>query len=193
MAREERPADSNYYERERVPLFSQGDIFRDVPLSYPTLGREILFDEEAVERGARAFLSGPLEFGPAMLLTPTCSMRAQGVEGYAHPVRTLVPILPTETLLEAGIMRRDALGLARKYDALINYMYLPALEVEELEFATVESLALVYMPVTLHHDLIDGNRVTQLGLEGAKQLHRKLAWFMTGWLEGRDFFEPPMD
>jgi len=77
MAREERPSDDAYYERDRVPLFSQGDLFRDVPLDYPTPPREIVADEEAAGRGSRSFLSGPLEFGPALLITPTCSMRAQ--------------------------------------------------------------------------------------------------------------------
>ena len=33
--RPERPADQEYYERDRVELFSQGDLFRDVPLAYP--------------------------------------------------------------------------------------------------------------------------------------------------------------
>lgn len=30
--RPERPADADYYERDRVELFSQGNLFRDVPL-----------------------------------------------------------------------------------------------------------------------------------------------------------------
>lgn len=34
MPRPERPGDADYYERERVELFSQGDLFRDVPLAY---------------------------------------------------------------------------------------------------------------------------------------------------------------
>ena len=87
MPRERRPADQDYYE-ERLAFLSQGDIFRDVPLSYPLPAREIAADEGG---GARRFLSGPLDFGTGMLITPTCSMRAQGTEGYAHPVRTLVP------------------------------------------------------------------------------------------------------
>lgn len=193
MAREERPSDDEYYERERVPLFSQGDVFRDVPLDYPVPPREIVADEDAEEAGARAFLSGPLEFGPALLITPTCSMRAQRAEGYAHPVRTLVPVVPVEALVDSGVLRPETLGLARKYDALVNYMYLPALEVDDHGFRMPESFALLYMPVTLHHDLLEGNRLTQLAVEGAKQLHRKLVWFASGWLEPRDFFDPPLD
>jgi hypothetical protein len=193
MEKEERPRDDEYYELERIPLLSQGDIFRDVPLDYPSPPREIVRDEEADERGARAFLSGPLEFGPALLLTPTCSMRAQRGEGYAHPVRTLGPIVPVAVLMDAGVLTREKLGLVREYDALINYAYLPPFEVEELEFGLAESLALLYMPVTVHHDLIESNRVSQLTYAGAQQLCRKLAWFTTGWLEPRDFFRPPMD
>lgn len=193
MAREERPSDDAYYQRDRVPLFSQGDLFRDLPLDYPTPPREIVADEEDEGRGARSFLSGPLEFGPAILITPTCSMRAQQDEGYAHPVRTVVPLVPAESLVELGVVRPETLGLARKYDSLINYMYLPPLELSELDFEMPESFALLYMPVTIHHDLLEGNRIVQLAGEGAKQLQRKLVWFASGWLEPRDFFQPPLD
>jgi len=192
MAREERPNDDFYYERERVPLLSQGDIFRDVALAYPSPAGEIIVEEHE-EPGAHAFLSGPLGFGPAMLVTPTCSLRAQQGEGYSHPVRTLAPVVPLEELVESGVVKRDSIAFVRKYDALINYMYLPACEIEELEFSFPESLALLYMPVTLHHDLIDGSRMTQLAVEGARQLHRKLVWFNSGWLESRELFDPPMD
>jgi hypothetical protein len=193
VAREERPTDDEYYERERVSLFSQGDLFRDVPLDYPTPPREIVVDEDAEEHGVRAFLSGPLEFGPALLTTPTCSMRAQRADGYAHPVRTLVPVVPLEQLVKVGVVREEQLAFIRKYDPLINYMYLPPLETSDIEFSMPESMALLYMPLTIHHDLIEGNRVSQLAVEGAKHLHRKLVHFASGWLEPRDFFDPPLD
>ena len=67
MPRPERPRDADYYERDRVELFSQGDLFRDVPLAYPLPADELVLDEES--GGSRRFLSGPLEFGPAMLIT----------------------------------------------------------------------------------------------------------------------------
>ena len=73
-------------------------------------------------------------------------------------------------------------------------MYLPALEIGELEFSIPESMAFLYMPVTLHHAFLEGNRVTQLARRGAQQLQRKLVWFYSGWLEDDlDVFEPPMD
>jgi hypothetical protein len=73
-------------------------------------------------------------------------------------------------------------------------MYLPPLDFDELEFSMPESIALLYMPVTLHHAFLDGQRVSQLAYRGAQQLQRKLVWFYSGWLEDDlDTFEPPMD
>lgn len=192
----ERPNDGDYYERERVKLFSQGDLFRDVPLAYPSPAEELLVDEDehASGGGGRRFLSGPLEFGTAMLITPSCSMGAQGAFGYAHVVRTLVPMMPLAGLVERGVVKENTLDDIRRYDHLINYMYLPPLEIDELGFAIPESLALLYMPVTLHHAMLEGNRVSQLAYRGAQQLQRKLVWFYSGWLEDDlDAFDPPMD
>jgi hypothetical protein len=194
MPRPERPGDADYYERDRVDLFSQGDLFRDVPLAYPLPADELVVDEES--GGSRRFLSGALEFGPAMLITPSCSLGAQGGGGgaYAHPVRTLVPVLPLERLVEGGVVKEGALDELRRYDHLINYMYLPPLDVDELEFSMPESVALLYMPVTLHHAFLEGQRVSQLAYRGAQQLQRKLVWFYSGWLEDDlDSFDPPMD
>jgi hypothetical protein len=188
----ERPPDAEYYERDRVELISQGDLFRDVPLAYPLPAGELVVDEAS--SGSRRFLSGPLEFGPAMLITPSCSLGAQGAEGYGHPVRTLVPVIPLAELVERGVVKETALPDVRRFDHLINYMYLPPLEVDELEFAMPESVALLYMPVTLHHAFLEGQRVSQLAYRGAQQLQRKLVWFYSGWLEDDlDVFEPPMD
>ncbi len=128
-----------------------------------------------------------------MLITPSCSMGAQGASGYAHMVRTLVPAMPLAELVERGVVKENTLDDVRRYDHLINYMYLPPLEIE-LDFAMPESLALLYMPVTLHHAMLEGNRVSQLAYRGAQQLQRKLVWFYSGWLEDDlDAFEPPMD
>jgi hypothetical protein len=191
--RPERPADADYYERDRVELFSQGDLFRDVPLAYPLPADELVV-AEAEAGGARRFLSGPLAFGPAMLTTPSCSLGAQGTAGYGHPVRTLVPVIPLAELTDRGVIKETALSDLRRFDHLINYMYLPPLDIDELEFSMPESVALLYMPVTLHHAFLEGQRVSQLAYRGAQQLHRKLVWFYSGWLEDDlDLFEPPMD
>jgi hypothetical protein len=192
MPRPERPRDADYYERDRVELVSQGDLFRDVPLAYPLPADELVVDEEG--GGGRRFLSGPLEFGPAMLITPSCSLGAQGSGRYAHPVRTLVPVLPLGQLVERGVVKESALDDLRRFDHLINYMYLPPLDAGELEFSMPESVALLYMPVTLHHAFLEGQRVSQLAYRGAQQLQRKLVWFYSGWLEDElDVFDPPMD
>jgi hypothetical protein len=112
--------------------------------------------DEAAGRGGRRFLSGPLEFGPAMLITPSCSLGAQGAAGYGHPVRTLVPVTPLAELIDRGVVKETALADLRRFDHLINYMYLPPLEVEELDFSMPASVALLYMPVTLHHAIPRG-------------------------------------
>jgi len=191
--RPERPADDEYYERQRVELLSQGDLFRDVPLAYPMPAEELVIDEDE-GGGTRRFLSGPLAFGPAMLITPSCSLAAQGATGYGHPVRTLVPIAPLEVLVASDVIKEGAVSDLRRFDHLINYMYLPPLEDEELEFAMPESVALLYMPVTLHHAFLEGQRVSQLAYRGAQQLQRKLVWFYSGWLEDDlDSFDPPMN
>lgn len=192
MPRPERPRDADYYERDRVELFSQGDLFRDVPLAYPLPADELVVDEES--GGSRRFLSGPLEFGPAMLITPSCSLGAQGAAGYGHPVRTLAPVFALAGLVERGVIKETALDDLRRFDHLINYMYLPPLDVDEIEFSMPESVALLYMPVTLHHAFLEGQRVSQLAYRGAQQLQRKLVWFYSGWLENDlDVFNPPMD
>src|SRR5438477_7649908 len=148
--RPERPSDAEYYERDRVELFSQGDLFRDVPLAYPLPADELIGDD-AEGGGNRRFLSGPLAFGPAMLTTPSCSLGAQGAAGYGHPVRTLVPVIPLVELVGRGAVKETALADLRRFDHLINYMYLPPLDVDGFEFSIPESVALLYMPIPLHH------------------------------------------
>jgi hypothetical protein len=75
------------------------------------------------------------------------------------------------------VIKETALDDLRRFDHLINYLYLPPLEVDELEFSMPESVALLYMPVTLHHAFLEGQRVSQLGYRGAQHLQRKLVWF----------------
>jgi hypothetical protein len=49
------------------------------------------------------------------------------------------------------------------------------------------------MPVTLHHEFLEGQRVTQLAVEGARQLQSKLVWFASSLKLDRATFEPPLD
>jgi hypothetical protein len=186
----ERRPQGGYYET-RTELLSQGDIFADVPLAYPTPAGEIVMEvPESVEETTRVFLSGPLDFGPAMLVTPTCSMRSQtSRRDYAHPVRSLVPLRPTAELLEAGVLDAAKRSIAERRDSLINYMWIP----RDSDLGIGESLALLYMPVTLHHELIAGSRVTQLTYDAASHLQKKLAWHSTSVLLDRADLDPPMD
>ena len=193
MPRPERPRDEDYYERDRVELFSQGDLFRDVPLASPLPEDELVVDE--ARGGSRRFLSGPLGFGQAMLITPSCSLGAQG----AARLRASCPdaragASARRAPSSGGVAKETALEELRRYDHLINYMYLPPLDVDRLEFAMPESVALLCRPVTLHHAFLEGQRVSQLAYRGAQQLQRKLVWFYSGWLEDDlDAFDPPMD
>lgn len=186
MAHERRPQ-GPYFE-QRTSLLSQGDIFRDVPLAFPSPADAIVL-EDAVDTG-RSFLSGPLDYGPAMLITPTCSMRSQALgRDYAHPVRTLVPLRPVTELIELGILDASKRGLADARDSLINYMYVPS----DSKLRLIESLALLYMPVTLHHDMVADARITQLTYDASSQLQKKLTWFASSLLADRADFDPPMD
>jgi hypothetical protein len=129
-----------------------------------------------------------------MLITPSCSLGAQSAAGYGHSVRTLVPVIPLGELLDRGVVKEAALEDLRRFDHLIHYMYLPSLDVDELEFSMLESVALLYMPMTLHHAFLEGQRVSQIAYRGAQQLQGKLVWFYSGWLEDDlDVFDPPMD
>jgi hypothetical protein len=191
-----RPGDDEYYEQDRTGLFSQGDIFRDVPLAYPTALEETQDDGERDERtedwlaaGKRRFLSGPLDFGPAMLITPTCAMSAQGASGYAHAIRTLIVVRSFADVVENRFLSQDQVADLRRRDRFANYMYLPPTADGELP----ESVALLYYPVTVHHDFLEGNRITQLGYEGARQLQHKLGVFYAGFDVDRNELDPPMD
>jgi hypothetical protein len=125
-----------------------------------------------------------------MLITPSCSIGGEGAAAsYDHPVRTLVPLISIDQL--SRTLTQQQLGAARRYDGLINYMYLPPC----LGGPMPASLALLYMPVTIDHDLLIavGRRVTQLAFTGAQQLHRKLVWYASGLQLDRGLFRPAMD
>ena len=189
MSHQPRPK-TGYYET-RIDLFSQGDIFHDVPLAYPTPAGEIEIENpDSPEETTRTFLSGPLDYGHAMLITPTCSMRSQTPgRDYAHPVRTLVPLRPITELTDMRVLDQSKCNISEKRDSLINYMWVPGDE----SLGVPESLALLYMPVTLHHEMIAGQRVTQLTRDATCQLQKKLAWHATSVLLDRADFDPPMD
>jgi hypothetical protein len=177
---EHRPEDVSYYS-ERTEYVRMGDIFGDIPLGYPWPP-----DAAGHKEGRRKFLAGPFEPGFGMLLTPTCSMAAQGGEGYAHPVRVLAPVLPVEQLVEQGAVKEASLADLRVYDHLVNYFYLPAIEQAQMP----ESLALLYAGITLHHDYLEEDRrVAQLSEDAAVHLKYKLTAFYAGVRFAHEDFE----
>lgn len=175
---ETRPADAEYF-AERTDYVRQGDIFASVPMGYP-------WPPDAVSHsaGSRKYLSGPFEIGFGMLLTPTCSMSAQGGTGYAHAVRSLAPVLPIDMLVEAGAVKETSVTDLRQYDHLINYFYVPPIE----EAGLPESLALLYAPTTIHHDYLDDRRVAQLSETAAIHLKYKLTATYGGTLFAHEDF-----
>jgi hypothetical protein len=180
---------SDYYEH-RTELLSQGDIFADVPLAYPSPAGEIVVDDHDESETSRRFLSGPLDYGHAILITPTCSMRSQAPgRDYSHPVRTLVPLRPVDELVDLEVLDASKRSLSERRDSLINYMWIPP----DSRLGLEESLALLYMPVTMHHDMIVDQRITQLTRDAVCQLQKKLAWHATSILLERSEFDPPMD
>ncbi len=113
-------------------------------------------------------------------------MAAQGQPGsYAHPFRTVVPVWPLAQLVDEGAIKAGAVDDLRRYDHLVNYMYLPAIEAAEMP----ESLALLYAPTTLHHDYLEQRRITQLAVPAAVQLKRQLTAHFGGSLFKHEAFE----
>lgn len=116
-------------------------------------------------------------------------MAAQGEPGsYAHPIRTLAPVLPLERLVAEGAVKDGSLDDLRRYDHLVNYLYLPAIE----DASMPESLALLYAAITVHHDYLEGEddaggesksrRIAQLSEVAAVHLKYKLTALFAGEL-----------
>jgi hypothetical protein len=178
-----RPEDTEYYVEPWSETVLQGDIFRDVPIGFASPPDAVIMAE-----GQRRFITGPFDAGPAMLITPSCVMAAQGSDAapgaYAHPARTLIPIRPVEELLSAGAVTEGNLGHLRS-DRLRNYLYLP-----EGPFA--ESAGLLYLPITVHHDVIAQERIAQLTGVAFWHLRVKLMAYSGGFLlDPSELGDPP--
>ena len=179
----QRPADDDYYV---VPPWSdqilQGDIFMDVPLGFPAPPDAVVLID-----GERRFITGPFEAGPAMLISPSCSIAAQGPDAkagtYAHPARIMVALRPLNDLQEAGLITDSNLGHLRA-DRLQNYMYLPAGP------GWPESVALLYMPITIHHDVVAEDRAAQLTGTAFWHLRMKLMAYFGGYVVYPEQFGP---
>ena len=167
-----RPADDDYFVEPWSDTFLQGDLFEDVPIAVAAPPDAVVMTE-----GERRFVSGPFPSGPAMLLSPSCAIAAQGPAArsgtYAHPVRIMVPLRPVAELVDAGAISERNLGNLRA-DRLRNYLYLPEGP------AGPESAALLYMPISLHHDVIADSRIAQLTGAAYWHLRVKLIAFVGG-------------
>lgn len=104
---------------------------------------------------------------------------------YAHPNRALAPVLPLMELVELGVVKEGALEQLRKYDHQLNYFYVPPLEEAKLP----ESLALIYAPIVVHHDYLEGRRIAQLSKVAAVHLKRQLAAHTSGSLFSHEDFD----
>jgi hypothetical protein len=169
----ERPADEDYYVEPWSDTFLQGDVFKDVPIAIAAPPDAVVMAE-----GERRFVSGPFDAGPAMLISPSCAIAAQGTAelgAYAHPARMLIPIRPVSDLVAGGAVGEHNLGNLRA-DRLRNYLYLPATE------HYPESAALLYLIVTMHHEVIAQDRVAQLTGAAFWHLRVKLMAFIGGFL-----------
>ncbi len=160
----------------------QGDIFLNVPLAMIAPPDAVVISE-----GDRRFVTGPFDAGPAMLISPSCVIAAQGEATepgqYAHPARTLVPIRPLEQLVKAEAIAERNLGHARS-DRLPNYLYLP----EGPDWP--ESMVLLYLPITVHHDVIAQDRAVQLSGSAFWHLRYKLMAYIGGFKVHPDEFGP---
>ena len=169
-----RPADNDYYVDPWSATFLQGDLFTAVPFALPAPPDAVVIDE-----GERRFVSGPFDTTPAMLISPSCSIAAQGSDvpagAYSHPARTLLPVRPVDELVAAGAVAPSNLNNLRA-DRLRNYLYLPAGP------AWPESAGLLHMPISMHHDLIADVRTAQLTGAAYRHLRVKLMAFFGGFL-----------
>jgi len=180
-----RPSDDSYYVEPWSDTFLQGDLFADVPIAIAAPPDAVIISE-----GERRFVSGPFDAGHAMLISPSCTIAAQGAGpgAYATPARTLIPLRPVDELVAAQAIPESNLGLLRA-DRLRNYLYLPVGGP-----LAVESVGLLYMPVTIHHDVIANDRVAQLTGAAYRHLRVKLMAYTGGFLlDPSELGDPPAD
>lgn len=141
----QRPTEDAYYTEPWSTTFLQGDIFKDVPLGFAMPPDAVVMAE-----GERRFITGPFDAGHAILLSPSCAIAAQGptaqAGSYAHPARILAPLRSIEELMQAEAINEKNVAMLRA-DRLRNYLYLPEGN------SWPESAALLYMPITVHHDV----------------------------------------
>jgi hypothetical protein len=178
-----RPPDENYFIKPWSDTFLQGDIFDHVPFAMAAPPDAVFTDE-----GDRRFVSGPFDSTLAMLISPSCVIAAQGdvpPGTYAHPARTMVPIRPLKEMVTSGSVPERNVELCRK-DRLRSLLYVPA------GISWPESVALLHMPITMHHNVIIEERLAQLTGEAFWHLRVKLMAYTGGFLlDPSELGDPP--
>lgn len=102
--------------------------------------------------------------------------------------RALVPVRPLSELIEGGVLDPERHLGPMRADRLRAYFYLP----ENSSFGlTEESAALLYQPLSFHHDVIKDLRTAQLTGEAYWQLRRSLAFYVAGIRLNPDDLGPP--
>ncbi len=163
------------------------DLFQAVPFAFPWPTDTVLVGE-----GDRVYVSGPFDTTLAMLITPTCTMAAQGdavaADAYSMAVRSLVPVRPLRELVERGALDPERHLVPMRGDQIRAYFYLPA---NERLGIPEESAALLYQPMSVHHGVVEDLRIAQLTGEGYWQLRRSLAFYAAGARLNPDDMGPP--
>jgi hypothetical protein len=200
-----------YYEF-RHDWLTQGDVFKDVPISQ--LGPELLAldpPESAapLPKGLLPVLTFVWTTGLGMLLSNTCDFRhprARDIDRrpleypdpddvYHNGFIRVAPIFP---LTDCPWIPKDEdiYARIRTFDHYRRFMYLPALENEGRESGDglPESVVALQMADLLHLDLIRSlAKVTQLTKVARQQLNRKLVLLDTGAPTNYKDFDPDMD
>lgn len=169
-----RPTDEEYYLDQRTEHVAQGDIFREVPLTWMEL---VDGEPENV-----TFI------GHGMLITYTSGILKQppGTRDYKHQFRLVAPIFTFAILADLGLSDEQLMDI-RRSDKFAAFMYLPPYPGE-----FQESAVLPYRAALVAHDVLLEKRVTQLHRPAAVQLQLKLATTFLGGKWNPDDLDPDM-
>lgn len=185
-----------YYET-RFNYLSQGDLFAALP--FPIEGADFVRHD-----ALPGLVLQPLGIQRAMVVSPTCDFRRPSaaaldadstLEPYTLQAHvTIAPVLSLAAVAEKwGERRAASTHLARRYDALRRYMYLPATPGEPSESEWLVDLSQVHS-ISLRVVLaaLDG-RLAQLTLPAAQQLQYKIVMAASAMVTDRNLYRPAMD
>lgn len=104
----------------------------------------------------------------------------------------IVPVFHLPAVAESWAKDRESkAGLARRYDGLRRYMYLPPLEDEDEEWlADLSRITSISLKILTR---LADNRLTQLTMVAAQQLQFKLVLAATSVFTDRAVYRPSME